>query len=322
MEIVRLADDRVEDASAMLARAFMNDPAWAWVVPSSKRRAALLPWLFRVNFEVTEAQAWTTDGDVFGCARWLSPGATADPHRPMLRALVATPLRAREATSRFFAYGRAVEAMRAAAVPEPHWYLAGIGVDPARRRSGIGTALMQPGLDGVRSRPGSLRAAHKQRGEPRLLRDPGLRGRSRGANPRRGAASVDDAAQAVHLGSARRRDSQALPRQRRRSPRFVPRRNASRREARAPRSAGSHGRVLARREMGKLTFLDLVDRSGRIQLLCPLDRTGEVDVHLGDIIGVTGHPVQIAARRAVTDMSTSSNRWHGSGRRSPTPSTA
>ena len=29
------------------------------------------------------------------------------------------------------------------------------------------------------------------------------------------------------------------------------------------------GRVLARRDMGKLVFLDLVDRSGRIQLLCP-----------------------------------------------------
>jgi lysyl-tRNA synthetase, class II len=49
------------------------------------------------------------------------------------------------------------------------------------------------------------------------------------------------------------------------------------------------GRVLARRGMGKLVFLDLVDRSGRIQLLCPVDRTGEIDVHLGDIIGVSGH---------------------------------
>jgi len=52
------------------------------------------------------------------------------------------------------------------------------------------------------------------------------------------------------------------------------------------------GRVLARRDMGKLTFLDLVDRSGRIQLLCPVERTGEVDVHLGDIVGVTGSPAQ------------------------------
>jgi len=52
------------------------------------------------------------------------------------------------------------------------------------------------------------------------------------------------------------------------------------------------GRVLARRDMGKLTFLDLVDRSGRIQLLCPVERTGEVDVHLGDIVGVVGRPAK------------------------------
>ena len=47
------------------------------------------------------------------------------------------------------------------------------------------------------------------------------------------------------------------------------------------------GRVLARREMGKITFLDLVDRSGRIQLLA-----GKVDVDLGDIVGVSGHPAK------------------------------
>ena len=50
------------------------------------------------------------------------------------------------------------------------------------------------------------------------------------------------------------------------------------------------GRVLARREMGKLVFLDLVDRSGRIQLICDTGRTGEVDVRLGDVVGVTGRP--------------------------------
>ena len=52
------------------------------------------------------------------------------------------------------------------------------------------------------------------------------------------------------------------------------------------------GRVMARRDMGKLVFLDLVDRSGRIQLLCPLERTGEIDVHLGDLVGVTGSPAK------------------------------
>jgi lysyl-tRNA synthetase class 2 len=52
------------------------------------------------------------------------------------------------------------------------------------------------------------------------------------------------------------------------------------------------GRVMARRDMGKLVFLDLVDRSGRIQLICPADRTGDVDLHLGDVVGVTGSPAR------------------------------
>ena len=52
------------------------------------------------------------------------------------------------------------------------------------------------------------------------------------------------------------------------------------------------GRILARRDMGKLVFLDLVDRSGRIQLLCPLQKTGGVDVHLGDVVGVEGSPAK------------------------------
>ena len=55
------------------------------------------------------------------------------------------------------------------------------------------------------------------------------------------------------------------------------------------------GRVMARREMGKLVFLDLVDRSSRIQLLCDTSRTGEIDVDLGDIVGVAGSPAR--ARR-------------------------
>jgi lysyl-tRNA synthetase, class II len=52
------------------------------------------------------------------------------------------------------------------------------------------------------------------------------------------------------------------------------------------------GRVMARRDMGKLVFLDLVDRSGRIQLLCPVERTGAVDVDLGDIVGASGRPAR------------------------------
>jgi lysyl-tRNA synthetase, class II len=62
--------------------------------------------------------------------------------------------------------------------------------------------------------------------------------------------------------------------------------------AEAPEQRRLAGRVMARRDMGKLVFLDLVDRSGRIQLLCPAARTGEVNVNLGDVVGVVGHPAK------------------------------
>ena len=60
----------------------------------------------------------------------------------------------------------------------------------------------------------------------------------------------------------------------------------------APEGRRLAGRVLARREMGKLTFLDLVDRSGRIQLFCAADRVGKVDVDLGDVVGAIGAPMK------------------------------
>jgi ribosomal protein S18 acetylase RimI-like enzyme len=146
VDVVRLPVERLAEASALLARAFQDDPAWGWVLPNPKRRAALLPWLFQTGFEIADAQVWTTGGDLLGVARWMPPGKPDVHVGAMLRALIATPLRVREATNRFFAYGRAVEALRAQAVPEPHWYLAGIGVDPPFQRRGVGGALLGPGL--------------------------------------------------------------------------------------------------------------------------------------------------------------------------------
>ena len=52
------------------------------------------------------------------------------------------------------------------------------------------------------------------------------------------------------------------------------------------------GRVMARRGHGGLVFLDVVDRSGRIQLLVAEDRAGPVDLDLGDMIGATGKPTR------------------------------
>jgi len=78
------------------------------------------------------------------------------------------------------------------------------------------------------------------------------------------------------------------------------------------------GRVLGRREMGKLVFLDLFDRSGRIQLLCDTSRSGVIDVALGDVVGVTGAPAK--ARRGEPSIAVEELVLLGKNR-SPLPDT-
>ena len=64
-------------------------------------------------------------------------------------------------------------------------------------------------------------------------------------------------------------------------------------ESLEPQATGAEhavaGRVMARRDMGKLVFLDLVDRSGQIQLLVEPGGVEGFHVDLGDIVGVRGH---------------------------------
>ncbi len=186
MEIVRLRDEQLPEASAVLARAFQDDPAWVWLLPDPQRRAGLLPWLFEVGFGVTAADVWTTEGAVCGVARWLPPGRAAMRVAPTIRALLSTPLRLREATGRFLAYGRAVENLRARVAPGPHWYLAGIGVNPADQGRGIGSALLRPGIEGAeRARLPAVLLTNSERNLS-FYRRHGFEVVAEGATPERG----------------------------------------------------------------------------------------------------------------------------------------
>jgi lysyl-tRNA synthetase class 2 len=52
------------------------------------------------------------------------------------------------------------------------------------------------------------------------------------------------------------------------------------------------GRVMARRGHGGIAFLDLVDRSGKIQLVVQEMRDVVEQLDLGDLVGVAGHPMK------------------------------
>src|SRR6266542_1111437 len=52
------------------------------------------------------------------------------------------------------------------------------------------------------------------------------------------------------------------------------------------------GRIMARRGHGGIVFLDLVDRTGTIQLVVQELRDDVRESDLGDIVGVAGHPMK------------------------------
>src|SRR6476660_9378972 len=78
------------------------------------------------------------------------------------------------------------------------------------------------------------------------------------------------------------------------------------------------GRVLGRRELGKLVFLDLIDRSGRIQLLIRPDDLGGLDVIMNEIVGVSG--VATKTKRGEPSLAVSELVLLGKNR-SPLPDT-
>ena len=81
------------------------------------------------------------------------------------------------------------------------------------------------------------------------------------------------------------------------------------------------GRLMGRRDLGKLMFFDLVDRSGRIQLLVQRRTLADVDLALGDLVGGLVDP----RRRSVASPaspSRSSSCWRRTSGRCPTRSTA
>ena len=170
MEIVRLERSRLDEASAVLARAFFDDPAWVWLLPDPERRARLLPWLFRIGFDITAAEVYATDGPVLGAARWLAPGRPPMRVGATLRALVTTPLRLGvddTTVPRVRPRGRSAARggnRRAALVPRRHRRRPGRPSPGDRRRAPRARHRR------VRARRPAGRPAHEQRGEPLVLR--------------------------------------------------------------------------------------------------------------------------------------------------------
>ncbi|HEX8066290.1 MAG TPA: GNAT family N-acetyltransferase [Thermoleophilaceae bacterium] len=136
----------VPGIAAALARGFYEDPVQAWFFPDDSRRLDRSRRFFhhRVGMLLDQEQVYTTD-DHAGAAIWTLPDRWRVPFATGLRfGLRAVPLIGRRSLLVLRGWER-VEAEHPAA---PHWYLAILGVDRSLQRTGVGSALLEPILDG------------------------------------------------------------------------------------------------------------------------------------------------------------------------------
>jgi ribosomal protein S18 acetylase RimI-like enzyme len=148
--IVRLEEGLIPQAADLLARSFFRDPLFTYAFPDEGERAKLLPGHFAAHVRHGHlfGEVFTTAGAVAGVSLWLPPGRTEvtshQQHQSgldKLRTLFGLQTRERLALiSSFF------EDIHHATVPDDHWYLWMIGVDPVHQGKGIGSALINPVL--------------------------------------------------------------------------------------------------------------------------------------------------------------------------------
>jgi GNAT superfamily N-acetyltransferase len=130
----------------MLARAFHDDPVFGWMLPAEGSRHRRLRRFFVTELHHESlrhgaVEVAYVDGRVAGAAVWFPPGTWSGTEVSALPGYLRAFGRRLVIVSKF-------QSVAVAAHPrkEPHWYLAIIGVDPARQGYGVGAALLRSRL--------------------------------------------------------------------------------------------------------------------------------------------------------------------------------
>lgn len=138
----------LDAAAAVIVRSFGNDPGLHFVIPNLGDRERLGPALARavVHYAFRCGAPLVTPDPVRGIALWFPPDAPLTSETDLAESGIAgVPAQiGGEAWQRFKRLLDHLDALHPIYAPEPHWYLAMLGVDPAWQRQGIGEALMQP----------------------------------------------------------------------------------------------------------------------------------------------------------------------------------
>ena len=136
----------VGELSAMLGRAFFDDPVQLYLFPDESKRLAKVERLFGsfLRGHYVKHQATYATAALEGAALWAPPNhATFTPMEilsqavPMLRSFGVGVARAL----------KVLETIEREHPSEPHWYLGVLGTDPKHQGRGIGASVLAPVLE-------------------------------------------------------------------------------------------------------------------------------------------------------------------------------
>jgi len=153
-QIGYLENNQLIAASQMLARSFHNDPLMTYLLPEAAKRSVPLAAFFEVCLRYGKISGEIySPPNVEGAAIWINPGS---PSLSLIRAiragLLASTLRGviklgPSAFGRLLNLDSYTGKVHKQVIPEAHYYLMVLGVDPASQGQGLGVSLVRPVLE-------------------------------------------------------------------------------------------------------------------------------------------------------------------------------
>jgi ribosomal protein S18 acetylase RimI-like enzyme len=141
---VRLSQDHIAEAAAVMGRALVDDPIFPYALPDAIQRAAgvsaMMETMLRIG--LVHGEVWATPPPIAGVAVWMSPS------HPKITEEDRDAAGWREVgvawgTEAFARFQQFAADMRDLPAQEPHWHLNWLGVEPGHQGQGIGGTLVR-----------------------------------------------------------------------------------------------------------------------------------------------------------------------------------
>ncbi len=131
-----------------LERAFASDPMFTWIFPDPDKRCKSLRMMNRVLLQYGFRYGHVTElNGGMAVAIWIPPGRAITIGGMLRCGMLAVPFGIGfRAFAKFMDANDIMGKFHKKYVPEPHWYLLIVGVDPDLQGRGLGSTLVREGL--------------------------------------------------------------------------------------------------------------------------------------------------------------------------------